>query len=127
VQQAGLGSSEGVLLRVSLSRLTLLSPLDPRTLFEAFASKIKEELGDLNREYRLSDGHMVEEYLAMSEAQRAALWEDAFREAMEELEGARAKCQFRLRSCWTKASCALLAAVRPLAINCKPSVFIKPS
>ena len=84
--QAGLRSREGVLLHVGVSRLTLMSPKDPRALFLAFAGKIKAELGDLNGGYRMSDGQTVEEYLALSEAQRAALWEETFREAMEELE-----------------------------------------
>ena len=86
MNQAGLGSGEGVLLDVGVSWLTLVSPLHPRALFEAFAGKIQEELGDLNGSYRMSDGRTVEEYLALPEAQRATLWEDAFREAMEALE-----------------------------------------
>lgn len=84
--EAGLGKNPEVWLHVGVSRLTLLSPLEPRALFEAFASKIKGELGDLSNEYRMSDGRTVKEYLALSEVERAALWEDAYREAMKELE-----------------------------------------
>lgn len=86
LRQAGLEGGKSVLLHVGVSRLTLLSPLDPRVLFEAFTNKTKEALGDLNGELRMSDGRTISEYLALSEGQRAALWEDAFRFVMEELE-----------------------------------------
>ena len=84
--QAGLGKGREVLLHVSVSRLTLIPPKDPRALFEAFADTIRGELGDLNSSYRMSDGRTVDEYLALSEAQRGALWEDAFQQTMEALE-----------------------------------------
>ena len=84
--QAGLEKSEDVWLHIGVSRLTLLSRCAPRALFDAFADKIGEALSDLNGGYRMSDGRTIEEYLELSEAQREALWEDAFGEAMEELE-----------------------------------------
>jgi hypothetical protein len=65
---------------IHLSRQIRLKP-------EADGSiRIPAELGDLNSTYRMSDGRTIEDYLALSEEQRATLWEDAFREAMAELE-----------------------------------------
>jgi hypothetical protein len=84
-RQVGMRKNQEVLLRVGASRLTLLSPSDPRALLEAFTRRVKEELGDVDSGYRLSDGRTIEEYLALSEEEHAALWEDAFREAMDEL------------------------------------------
>jgi len=84
--QAGLRQSQEVWLHIGAFRLTLLSPTDPRVLLKTFADKVGRELGDLNSDYRLSDGHTLGEYLALSETQRAELWEDAFQNAISELE-----------------------------------------
>jgi hypothetical protein len=53
---------------------------------EAFAENVVEKLGDVNSDYRMSDGRTVAEYLALSDAQGATLWEEAFREVMKALE-----------------------------------------
>ncbi|MCS6861765.1 MAG: AbrB/MazE/SpoVT family DNA-binding domain-containing protein [Abditibacteriales bacterium] len=84
-RQVGMRENQEVLLQVGASRLTLLSPSDPRARLEAFTRRVKGELGDVDSSYRMSDGRTVEEYLALSEEQRTALWEEAFREAMDEL------------------------------------------
>ena len=86
VQQAGLKTGKDILLRVGASRLTLLSPLDTSVLFEAFKEQIQPQLSDLNAEYRMSDGRTIKEYLALAGDQQQALWEEAFREAIDELE-----------------------------------------
>jgi antitoxin component of MazEF toxin-antitoxin module len=86
VSQAGLAKNSDVQLHVSDSRLTLFSPSDTSALISAFAARMKAELGDLDSDYRMSDGHTLKEYLALSEEQRDALWESAYREALDELE-----------------------------------------
>lgn len=85
-RRAGISLDDEVILRVGASRLTLVSPLDPESLLDAFADRVMGNLAGVDADYRMSDGRTVEEYLALPEEQRDALWEEAFREAMDDLE-----------------------------------------
>jgi len=81
---AGMTPDAEVLLQVGASGMVLISALDPRSLLDSFTSRIGQRLPAVNSDYRMSEGRAVRDYLSLPEAQRNGLWDEAFREAMDE-------------------------------------------
>jgi antitoxin component of MazEF toxin-antitoxin module len=81
VGAAQLRAGDEVTVRVKPKQLALVGAIRAEELMTQFVRDTQHLLTDVDEAYRMADGLTLDEYLALSEAEREALWQQAMQEA----------------------------------------------
>jgi len=85
IRESGLKAGSKVLVGSSLGQIIIVNP-EYKELMEAFILETQDLVGKLEEDTVVFDGLTVQEYFALPDVQRAALWNKAYAEACDELE-----------------------------------------
>jgi hypothetical protein len=81
VSAAQLRAGDEVAVRVSPKQLALVGGISAAELLAQFVRDTHRLLAHMDEAYRMADGLTLDAYLALSDAEREALWQQAMQEA----------------------------------------------
>jgi hypothetical protein len=81
VSAAQLRAGDEVAVRVSPKQLALVGGISAEELLAQFVRDTHRLLANVDESYRMADGLTLDAYLALSDAEREALWQQTMQEA----------------------------------------------
>jgi antitoxin component of MazEF toxin-antitoxin module len=83
VNAAQLHAGDEVAVRIKPKELALVGGIEAEELTAQFVRDTHRLLADVHESYRMADGLTLDAYLALSDAEREALWQQAMQEAYD--------------------------------------------
>jgi len=86
VSTAQLQAGDEVTVRIQPKYLAVVGSIMTKELLAQFVRDTHRLLAEVDASYRMADGLTLDEYLALSDAERDALWQQAMQEAHDDGE-----------------------------------------